>query len=511
MSPSAQTGVALTALATAFLLASGSASPAQSACSGDAGGLTLPPGFCATVFADNLGHTRHMAAAADGTLYVNTWSGRYYGNDTPPPGGMLVALKAGKGSGKADQIVRFGPTHAEGDGGGTVIAIYKSHLYAETNDRIVRYALPQDGSVPKGQPEVVVTGMPMGGDHPMHPFAIAPDGSLYVDMGSATNSCQQHNRIPESPGNKPCTELETRAGIWRFDANKLDQRFSPAERFATGLRNGEGISFDSAGRIFATQHGRDQLWENWPKLYTPDQGHNEPAEELVRLQQGADFGWPECYYDYDQKKLVLAPEYGGDGGKTQGVCAQKQPPVAAFPAHWAPDDMLIYQGSQFPTAYKDGAFLAFHGSWNRAPAPQGGYNVVFQPMADGKASGPFVVFADGFAGAHKQPGRAANRPSGLAVGPDGALYVSDDVHGRIWRITYHGGNKAAGIAAPAPASRAQQAAASGAALPPEGVHPEASPEGGKAALPVPPGASPDQVVLGDRIFHGQADNGTCAG
>ncbi|PPQ29994.1 PQQ-dependent sugar dehydrogenase [Rhodopila globiformis] len=507
MSPSTQTGGALAALATVLLLASGSASPAQSACSGDAGGLTLSPGFCATVFADNLGHARHMAAAANGTLYVNTWSGRYYGNDTPPPGGMLVALKDSKGSGKADQVVRFGPAHAEGDGGGTGIALYKTWLYAETNDRIVRYKLPQQGLAPTGQPEVVVTGMPMGGDHPMHPFAIAPDGSLYVDMGSATNSCQQQNRIPESPGKKPCTELETRAGIWRFDANKVDQRFSPAARFATGLRNGEGISFDSAGRVFATQHGRDQLWENWPKLYTPDQGHNEPAEELVRLKQGADFGWPECYDDYDQKKLVLAPEYGGDGGRTQGVCAQKQPPVAAFPAHWAPNDMLIYQGSQFPTAYKGGAFLAFHGSWNRAPAPQGGYNVVFQPMADGKASGPFVVFANGFAGAHKQPGRAAHRPSGLTVGPDGALYVSDDVHGRIWRITYQGGNKGAGIAAPAPAPEAQHAAASGTALPPEGIHPQA----GLAALPTPPGASPDQVALGDRIFHGQADNGNCAG
>ena len=130
-----------------------------------------------------------------------------------------------------------------------------------------------------------------------------------------------------------------------------------------------------------------------------------------------------------------------------GVCAQKEAPVAAFPAHWAPNDMLIYEGSQFPSAYKDGAFIAFHGSWNRAPEPQGGYNVVFQPLADGKASGPFVVFADGFAGAIKQPGQAAHRPTGLAVGPDGALYIADDQGGRIWRVTFQGGNKATGIAA----------------------------------------------------------------
>jgi glucose/arabinose dehydrogenase len=98
----------------------------------------------------------------------------------------------------------------------------------------------------------------------MHPFAIDAQGGLYVDLASATNACQVQNRWPNSPGIQPCTELETRAGIWRYDANRTGQRFSPAERFVTGLRNGEGIAFDAAGRIFATQHGRDQLRENWP-------------------------------------------------------------------------------------------------------------------------------------------------------------------------------------------------------------------------------------------------------
>ncbi len=218
--------------------------------------------------------------------------------------------------------------------------------------------------------------------------------------------------------------------------------------------------------------------------------------------RGADFGWPECYYDYDQKKLVLAPEYGGDGGKKLGVCAQKQEPVAAFPAHWAPNDLLIYEGSQFPTAYKDGAFIAFHGSWNRAPFPQGGYNVVFQPLSGGKAAGPFVVFADGFAGAVKTPGGAAHRPTGLAMGPDGSLYIADDQGGRIWRVVFTG-NKTVGIAG-ATSTPSSQAAATPNASPPEGTNAD-------AGLPVPPGASPDQVALGDKIFHGQAAGGTCAG
>jgi mono/diheme cytochrome c family protein len=230
---------------------------------------------------------------------------------------------------------------------------------------------------------------------------------------------------------------------------------------------------------------------------------------LLRLAQGADYGWPECYFDGAQQKLVLAPEYGGDGGKAIGPCAQKLAPVASFPAHWAPNDLAIYNGQQFPNAYRGGAFVAFHGSWNRAPFPQGGYNIVFQPLADGKASGNFVVFADGFAGPAKEPGQAAHRPSGLAVGPKGELYISDDAHGRIWQVTFHGDVAATQVAA-APAPRAE---ATGLARndvgPPEGIHPNAG--AAAASLPVPPGTTAAQVALGARVFHGEAGGGTCAG
>jgi glucose/arabinose dehydrogenase/mono/diheme cytochrome c family protein len=485
------------------------ASSTAQACAADNGGITLPSGFCATVFADNIGHARHLVVAPNGTVYVNTWSGLYYGNDTPPAGGFLVALQDTQGTGKADVVTRFGPGVETGNHGGTGIALYNGAVFAETNDRIVRYALPPGATVPTASPEVVVSGLPLTGDHPMHPFVIDAQGDLYVDLGSATNACQVANRMPNSPGHQPCTELETRAGTWFYDANRTDQHFSPAERFVTGLRNGEGFAFDAAGRIYATQHGRDQLRENWPSLYQPEEGADEPAEELVQLTRGADYGWPECYFDYSQQKLVLAPEYGGDGGKTVGVCAQKQAPIASFPAHWAPNDLALYSGNDFPAAYRGGAFIAFHGSWNRAPFPQGGYNVVFQPLADGKASGKFVVFADGFAGAVVEPGQAAHRPSGLAVGPDGALYISDDAHGRIWRVTFRGDIATAGIES-APPPRVAATAPAKEVLPPEGIHPNAGAEGAGSSLPVPPGSSPDQVALGDRVFHGAA-GGTCEG
>lgn len=483
------------------------------ACSHDSG-LRLPGGFCATVFADGIGHARHMVVAPNGVVYVNTWSGRYYGNDTPHAGGFLVALQDTTGSGKADVTQRFGETVQSGGAGGTGIGLFGGALYAEIDDKIVRYTLPAGSIVPQDPPVTIVSGLPLGGDHPMHPFAIDTDGSLYIDVASATNACQAENRIPKSPGINPCTELRTRGGIWRYDASKTDQVFSPADRYATGIRNAEGFVIDPASHdIFVTQHGRDQLHTNWPDLYEqPQEEATQPAEELLRLRQGGDYGWPECYYDAVQRKLVLAPEYGGDGGKKVGPCAGKIAPVAAFPAHWAPNGMALYDKREFPAHYRHGVFIAFHGSWNRAPYAQGGYNVVFEALAGDHASGKCEIFADGFAGPVKSPDQAQHRPSGVAVGPDGSLYVSDDVRGRIYRIVYRGGSGSDTATAkytPCPSASAPAGAISVVeAKPPEGTHPDA---GAAANRPVPKGATPEMVALGDRIFHGQVGGATCTG
>ena len=464
-----------------------------SGCVGDNGGITLPPGFCATVFADGLGHVRHVSVAPSGVVYANSTGGR----GGAPDGGWLIALRDSDGDGKADVTTRFGETAADGSKGGTGVMVRKGYVYAEVNDRIVRYPLVAasgGGIAPTGKPETMVSGLPLNGDHPMHPFFIDAKGGLYVDVASATNSCQPKNRMPGVKGADPCVELETRAGIWRYDADKPGQVFSAKARYATGIRNGEGIAADAAGRLYATQHGRDQLAMNWAALYPDAKAAADlPAEELVGLVQGGDYGWPTCYYDGAQKKLVLAPEYGGDGGKAVGPCAGKRAPVAAFPGHWAPNALMIYSGTALPAAWRGGAFIAFHGSWNRAPEPQGGFNVVFQPLRDGKAAGPWVVFADGFAGPGKAVGKADYRPTGLAQGPDGAIYISDDNKGRIWRVTYRGPLKGA---------------VSGAAAP-EAVKPAAAaPAVAAGGLPVPAGSSAAQVALGERVFKTKA---TCAG
>ena len=475
------------------------AAPARD-CAPDNGGLTLPDGFCATVFADSLGHARHMAVAPNGVVYVNTWSGKYYGNDQPHAGGFLVALSDTTDDGRADRIVRFGDSVESGGAGGTGIAVYRGHVYAEEKDRILKYALGE-GLAPSGGAEIVVQGLPLTGDHPMHPFAIDSAGGLYVDLGSATNACQIKNRIAGSPGHRPCTELETRGGIWRYDANRTGQRFSPAERYASGIRNADGIAVDPNGTtVYATQHGRDQLFENWPKLYSQAEGASQPAEELLVVERGDNFGWPECYFDTTAQKLVLAPEYGGDGGKAVGPCAGRKGPLAWYPAHWAPLALTVTTGRQFPSHYAGGIFIAFHGSWNRAPAPQQGYNVVFQPMKDGKPSGKYEIFADGFAGGVKDPGKAEHRPAGVAFGPDGSLYISDDVRGRIWRVSYRGeaatASRARAESTSAPAV-SPGAPAAKPAMPPEGINPNA-------------GESPE-VALGDSVYHGLAGGATCVG
>jgi len=420
-------------LATVFVVAGGAIAlsmlnvdTAAPACDPDNGGLKLPAGFCAAVVADGNPSARHLVVAANGDVYVALQGAR-------GSGGGVVALRDKDGDGKLETKETFGT------GSITGIALRNGYLYVAKFNSVERFKLTAGQLKPTGEAETVVSGLPGVAQHGDKGIAFDGKGSLFVNVGAPSNACQDPDRRPGAKGQDPCPLLEKNGGIWKFNENKLGQKQEDGTRFATGLRQMPGIAWHDDA-LYVAMNNRDQLDAFWPDAFKQEDNANRPAEPLYRAVQGANFGWPYCFFDYPQKKFLLNPEYGGDG-KTVGRCSEFTAPIASFPAHWAPVDMTFYTGTQFPRQYRGGAFIAFHGSWNRAPE-QAGYNVTFQPIANGKAAGMFEVFADGFTGKAapiKAPGEAAARPDGVAVGPDGSLYISEDVKGKIWRVMYRGG------------------------------------------------------------------------
>lgn len=389
------------------------------------GGITLPEKFAAIVVVDTLGSGRHMAVNDNGDIYLHLRS-------PTTEGKTIMALRDTTGDGRADIIQGFS------DIPGTGIEIHNGYLYYSDRTHIYRSHLRDGELLPEEARDTLVT-LVDGQGHMEKPFTFDGKGGMYVNVGSYTKNCEMQLRSPDSKGNDPCTELETRAGIWKFDDNTLNQTQDLAHRFATGIRNAVALTWDNqTNKLYAAAHGRDDLHRFWPAVYTEEQNLELPAEIFIDVSEGDDFGWPYCYYDHLQGKMITNPEYGGDGKKSDRCEGVKQP-LVGFPGHWGPNDILIYQGNMFPEKYRHGAFIAFHGSWNRLGHEQQGYKVVFVPMKDGKPSGDWEVFADGFAGSGpiNNPGSAAFRPTGLAEGPDGSLYISDSQHGRIWRIVYY--------------------------------------------------------------------------
>jgi glucose/arabinose dehydrogenase len=414
-------------LAGGFLVASVTAQQVEVPCAADNGGLTLPDGFCAVVVADDVARARHLVVAPNGDVLVATGPSR--GQEG---GGGVVLLRDTDGDGVANERSQFG------GGVGDDVEFRRGFLYYSTHGAVMRYRWQPGAMEPEGPADTIVSGLPATRSHQAKSIAFGADGALYVNIGSPSNSCQIEDRSSGGSGKDPCDELETRAGIWRFDADQVGQTQADGERFATGLRNTVALTaHPETGALYGVVHGRDQLSANWPQLFNDDQSAEKPSEEFVLVESGDDFGWPYCYHDPELGHKVLAPEYGGDGSSV-GRCADLKEPLVAFPAHWAPNGVMFYTGDQFPANYRGGAFIAFHGSWNRSPLPQGGYNVVFQPFDGAEPTGDWVVFADNFAGAEKGPREAEHRPVGVAQGPDGSLYVSDDRAGRIYRILYTG-------------------------------------------------------------------------
>jgi len=411
--------------ALALVIASCSPSGNQIAADADNAGLTLPEGFKALKVADSVGSARHIAVNSKGDIFVKL--------QRPVDGNGIIVLSDGDGDGRMDKESGFG------DYGGTGIAITDSFLYASSNSVVFRYALDENEQVSNPMaPDTIVSGLIDRGQHNSKSIALDDAGNIYVNIGAYSNVCQEKDRTFGSPGMQPCPILDSAGGIWRFRADGIKQGYGDGSRYATGLRNVVGLDWNQQmGALFVMQHGRDNLHDFYPDMYDDETGIDLPSEAMYRLSEGADAGWPYLYYDHHQKKKIVNPEYGGDGKQEGG--ADVLDPIVAFPGHMAPNALLFYTGNLFPDRYKNGAFLAFHGSWNRSP-DQKGYMVAFVPFENGQPSGDWEVFAKGFAGedALAAPGDAKHRPCGLAQGPDGSLYVSDDVTGAIYRILYAG-------------------------------------------------------------------------
>ncbi len=384
-------------------------------CAPDNAGLTLPDGFCAVVFADSLGRARHLTVAPNGDVLVAVPS---RGDE----GGVFL-LRDVSGNGRADVRHRLVADPMAVDvqvrsGGGV------SYLYYATYREVVRLRWRPGTDAVAGAPDTVVRDLPGARQHGIKTFTFGPGRRLYVNHGAPSNACQQEDRTKGSPGMDPCPLLDTTGGVWLYDAERSGQTRADGRRYATGLRNTVALAVRPAdGELYGVIHGRDQLGPLWG--YSDEVNAETPAEEFVRLVDGADVGWPYCHYDRALEQKVLAPEYGGDL-RTVGRCASMERPLIGFPAHWAPDGLHFHTGTGVPARYRGGAFIAFHGSWNRAPLPQQGFNVVFVPF-EGDHAGAWQVFADGFEA-------AGSRPVDITEGPDGSLYVSDDRGGRVYRI-----------------------------------------------------------------------------
>lgn len=379
--------------------------------------LKAPDGFSVAEIGKDLGAVRHLTVAKNGDIYAN--------RSVLKDGKAIILLKDSNNDGTIDEQQQFAELP------GTGILATDDYLYASSNSAVFRYQLNENHEiVDTNSPEKLVDGLiDMGMDN-AKPFTIDNNENLYVTIGSWNDAC----RVDDS-GMMPCTLLDSAGGIWKFKANKLNQTFADGSRYATGLKNAVGINWNAkTNSLFATDHGRGGLHNFYPDVFTQKQDGELPAETLYELKEGDDAGWPKTYYDHFKNSRMLAPEYGGDGEQIAEENFIK--PIAAFPAHLAPNDLLFYTGDMFPEKYKNGAFIAFH---NQSSELKKGFFVAFVPFKDGKPSGDWEIFLDNFAGfdlANPSEGILKHRPCGLAQGPDGALYVCDDFGGSIFKVTY---------------------------------------------------------------------------
>lgn len=338
--------------------------------------LHVPAGFRVTVYAQGLSGPRFLTFGEDGTLFV-----------TERASGDIVALTDPGQTGAATGRVVV----ASGMDDPTSVVWHDGAIYVGEQTQVTRWTVGAD--LHGTDRRVIVPNLPAGGQHGTRTVQIGADGMLYVAIGSTCNVC---------------IETDThRAAVWQY---ALDG--SGGHLYASGLRNAVGLAVNPINdELWATNNGRDLL------------GDDTPPETIYNLVDGGNYGWPRCHAGD-----IIDPDYGHAGD-----CNGVQQPLVKMQAHSAPLGLAFYTATAFPQAYR-GLFVAFHGSWNRTVPT--GYKVVYLPLdAQGQIAGPPQDFVTGFL---KSTDDASGRPVGLAVGPDGALYVTDDKAGIVYRVAYTG-------------------------------------------------------------------------
>jgi glucose/arabinose dehydrogenase len=341
--------------------------------------LTLPPGFRIAVYAGDVPNARQMALGPPGVVFVGSRSE-----------GKVYAVVDRDGDNRADQVHMI----ARGLDQPSGVAYRDGALYVAAVSRILRFRDVAKDLTHPPKPEVVSDAYPTDAHHGWKFIAFGPDGKLYVPVGAPCNVC-----APPGPLHATITRLELTGGR--------------PEVLARGVRNSVGFDFDPAtGDLWFTDNGRDWL------------GDEQPPDELNHLTKvGEHFGFPFCHGNG-----IRDPEH--NGGRS---CAEFTPPARDLGPHVAAIGMRFYTGRMFPEKYRGGVFIAEHGSWNRS-APIG-YRVTFVKIENGRATS-YEPFASGWL----KGSTASGRPADVLVMPDGALLVSDDKAGRIYRISYAGGS-----------------------------------------------------------------------